>query len=148
MPTIESPTMTDSLVQVAQDMAAVYHEGQVDKAGLPYFFHVLRVSASGATTQEQVLGAIHDLLEDTNVRPLLIQSIFGDDIARALAVITREPGESYRAYIDRVAKNPLARAVKITDLKDNIGRLGTLPLDEADRLYKRYHEALTILGGW
>lgn len=138
---------TTNKVEQAQDLAVRYHEGQVDKSGMPYFHHVLRVSAAGASENEQILGAIHDLFEDTQIRHGVVMTLFGEEIVLALLAITREPGESYRAYIARVAKNPLARAVKINDLRDNIGRLDLLPnRDEAIGLATRYMNALRELG--
>ena len=139
--------MSEERIQAAQEMAVRFHECQVDKAGRPYFLHVLRVSAAGRNENEQVLGAIHDLFEDTHCTPSLIKMTFGFEILQALIAITREPHEVYRAYIARVNKNSLARAVKINDLHDNLGRLGMLAdQKEAGRLATRYRAALTQLG--
>jgi hypothetical protein len=147
MKTAPPQDFTESKVEHAQDLAVRFHEGQTDKAGQPYALHVLRVSAAGTTESERILGAIHDLLEDTQIRPGVLMSAFGEEIILALLAITREPGEGYRAYIERVGKNPLARAVKINDLRDNLGRMDLIPdRAEATRLVTRYIGALKQLG--
>ena len=139
--------MNTERIQAAQEMAVRFHECQVDKAGRPYFLHVLRVSAAGMTEDEQILGAIHDLFEDTHCSPSLIKMMFGYEVLQALIAISREPGETYRAYIGRVNRNNLARSVKINDLHDNLSRLGMLAdQKEAGRLATRYRSALTQLG--
>lgn len=137
----------DPLLQIAHELAARYHRDQVDKAGQPYVMHLLRVSAAGTDLNQQVLGAIHDLLEDTQVQVEYLRTLFSDDVMTALSAVTRETGESYRAYITRVGKNPLAKAVKTNDLFDNLSRLHHLPVAEAIPLYKRYSEALVQLWG-
>jgi hypothetical protein len=101
-------------------LAVQAHNGQLDKAGQPSILHVLRVGAAGATLEEQILGFLHDVLEDTDLSPSILQHYFSPEINIALAAITREPGETYRAYIERAGRNPLARAVKIKDLLDNL----------------------------
>jgi hypothetical protein len=144
-----APNREGAIIEKAQDMAVLYHEGQLDKAGQPYYLHALRVSGAGKTTEEQVLEAIHDLLEDTQVAPAALRYCFGDDMMVALAAITREPGESYWQYIERCGRNSLARAVKINDLRDNLGRVDSLPdQKEAEGLASRYVRALKQLGGF
>lgn len=135
------------LVQQAQDIAEVFHAQQVDKSGEPYYFHLARVSAAGRTEAEQIVGALHDLFEDTTASPTIIRERFGDEVADAISAMTHCPGEGYKAYVARVARNPLARRVKINDLRDNFGRLGNLKDKvEAERLRIRYADALMTLG--
>lgn len=132
-------------------IAAVAHAGQMDKAGQPYILHVLRVGAAGHGLTEQIVGFLHDVLEDTDFPVNALRAVFDNDIIEALSAITRSPGEGYRFYIERVAKNPIARAVKINDLKDNLGRLhgsrfvGGMT-EETEGLRRRYRAALAQLG--
>lgn len=59
----------------------------------------------------------------------------------ALDAITRREGETYAAYIDRVAANVTATIVKRADLRDNMTRNGGPP----DSLKMRYINALARL---
>ena len=120
--------------------------GKLDKSGRPAILHSLRVGAAGKTPEEQVVGFLHDVLEDTDISESLLRNIFGDDIMFALDAITRVPGEVYSAYIRRVSTNLLATAVKKTDLYDNLDRLWQLPAEEAEGLKRCYHKALEQLG--
>ncbi len=137
---------TTDAVQAAQDFAAKVHDGQVDRAGVPYLFHVLRVSAAGSTPVEQVVGALHDVIEDTSYTHADLVGLFGQEVADAVQTLSRCSHETYSALIERCGATPLTRAVKINDLLDNIGRLQQLPADEAKRKFKRYFAALARLG--
>ena len=134
------------LIETAARLALQAHAGQIDKVGLPYILHVLRVGAAGKTWEEITVGFLHDVFEDTDMSASMLRSFFGDNIMIALAAITREPGEVYTRYIERVANNPLARTVKINDLKDNIRRSPELHTDEIEGLRRRYRKALAQLG--
>lgn len=135
------------LLDKAIGIALQAHAGKLDKNGQPYVLHVLRVGAQGKTLYENLVGFLHDVLEDTNYSASVLHTTFGPKVMVPLAAITREPGEVYAAYIERVAKNPVARAVKIYDLNDNIARLHLLTnRDEAESLHRRYRAALVALG--
>ncbi len=137
---------TTDAVQAAQDFAAKVHDGQVDRAGVPYLFHVLRVSAAGSTPVEQIVGALHDVIEDTRYTHADLVILFGQEVADAVQTLSRFSHETYSAFIERCAATPLTRAVKINDLLDNLNRLQNLPADEAKRKFKRYFDALARLG--
>jgi (p)ppGpp synthase/HD superfamily hydrolase len=129
----------------ARTLARLFHDGQFDKAGLPYIEHVLRVSNAGATTEEKIVGALHDILEDTPMKAESLRAIFGDTIADAVEALTRQPLEEYMLYVARAADNPIARQVKKYDLNDNLGRLSQLPASQAHSLWRRYTRALLFL---
>ena len=48
----------------AYAIALEAHLGQVDKQGKPYFNHVLKVSKRCKTLEGQIVGILHDVLED------------------------------------------------------------------------------------
>lgn len=132
-------------VELAQKFAMHAHAGQVDKAGRPYYLHVLRVSGAGRTVAEQIVGALHDVLEDTKTTRLEIKLRFGDEILDAVVAMTHASGETYMDFVRRAAENSIARQVKKYDLRDNINRLGMLPDKIANTLRRRYNEALDYL---
>lgn len=126
--------------------ATLAHAGQVDKQGQPYILHCLRVGLAGETEEEKIVGFLHDVLEDVPNFPLAaIESRFTEVVVEALLAITRNKGESYEDYIERVAKNDVARAVKLNDLRDNLSRFPSQTSPEWDRLAKRYRLALVRL---
>lgn len=140
------PRVMSERVQIAQELAMRYHAEQVDKAGHPYYLHVLRVSASGITESEQVVGALHDILEDTNCTVSSLRRYFTDEEVEAVRAITHEIGESQRAYLERVKKNPLAFRVKLYDIRDNLSRVDQLDAATRTRLRAKYSRALELLG--
>ena len=111
-------------IEKAIQLAAVRHDGQVDKAGEPYILHPLsvmfRVRKAGADILTQIAAVLHDVLEDTETTAEEIEEQFGPEVAAAVIALTREPGESYQAYIQRTAMNSIARRVKVADLEDNL----------------------------
>ena len=56
-----------STIERAVEIAARAHAGQVDKAGMPYLFHPLRVMLSVSTPEERMAAVLHDVVEDTPV---------------------------------------------------------------------------------
>ncbi len=48
-------------------IAVTVHKNQKDKVGAPYILHPLRVMLSLETTEEQICGVLHDVIEDTSV---------------------------------------------------------------------------------
>ncbi len=127
----------------ARDLALKAHEGQVDKSGAPYIGHCIAVSNGGQTHDEQVVGYLHDVVEDTTITLLDMAALFPDRIVTAVDFLTRRPRERYTEYIRRVKCSPLATAVKINDLKHNLlpSRSAAIPVS----LTKWYNTVLAEL---
>ncbi len=102
-------------------IATEAHLGQVDKGGEAYILHPLRVMMSIKDYEHKIVAVLHDVLEDTLVsaEDLRLEG-FNEKIIEALIHLTRRDNESYEEFIDRVIKNPIARAVKLADIKDNM----------------------------
>lgn len=139
-----------STLERAIEIATQAHEGQVDKAGKPYIGHPLRVMEMGRTVEEKIVGVLHDLVEDTPwTFEMLEAEGFSPEVIAALKCVTKiSEKENYDDFIDRVKKNPLAVAVKINDLTDNmdIRRLPYLSDKDVKRL-KKYLKAYKRLVG-
>jgi len=102
-------------------IAAEAHEGQTDKAGAPYILHVLRVVVASPAGDAKIAAALHDLVEDTDwTLDDLRERGFSWIVIDAVEALTRRADEVYSDYIERVAKNDLARKVKLADLRDNM----------------------------
>lgn len=142
------------------------HYGQVDKAGAPYILHPMRVMLRMRSPEERIVAILHDVIEDTRKTPEpwtldRIRKFFPDDaIIGALDAITRREidelvpdasvhatrprRETYVAYIRRLAENPLARRVKVADLRDNTDpRRPIVPGSQA--MIDRYQWAIAYL---
>lgn len=104
----------------AIESAAVVHDDQTDKAGVPYILHPLRLMLRAATEDERIVAVLHDVVEDSPVSVEEIRHGWGITIADAIDAISHRVNERYEDYIERVAQNPLATAVKVLDLEDNL----------------------------
>lgn len=135
---------TSELLRRAIDIAKEAHKGQVDKAGNEYIDHPLRVMVAVHSVSEKIVGVLHDVIEDTDwTFERLEAEGFTTEIIEALKCVTKlSEDEPYDAFIGRVKTNPLAVAVKIKDLADNmdIRRLNELTEKDFTRLQK-YHRA-------
>ncbi|MFT3886027.1 MAG: phosphohydrolase [Flavobacteriales bacterium] len=129
------------LLERAIRLAAKVHKGQVDRFNQPYILHVMRVMMRGHDLEEQVLGALHDVLERSSITVDELRTKgFPPRILKALEHITRVGGEDYEGYIDRVVQDGLAMRVKLHDLADKMDLLHVDQLSMAD--LKRYNKQL------
>lgn len=131
----------DNLLERAVRLAAKVHKGQVDRFEKPYILHVMRVMMRGQEFDEQVLGALHDVLERSELTMSELEKKgFPPRVLKALDAITRRADETYEQYIDRVVEDSLAIRVKINDLADKMDLLHVEQLDPSD--LKRYNKQL------
>ena len=134
----------------AIEIATEAHSGQLDKAGCEYIGHPLRVMAAGRTMEEKIVGVLHDVVEDSDwTFEMLAAEGFSAEIIEALRCVTKlSETEPYDKFIARVKSNPLAVAVKLNDLTDNmdIRRLPYLSDKDVKRL-KKYLKAYKQLTG-
>lgn len=108
-------------IEKAIEIAARAHAGQVDKAGEPYIFHPLRLMLSITTDYERMAAVLHDVVEDTSVSLKDLKSEgFPEEVLEAIAALTKTEGESRLEAARRAARNPIARTVKLADVKDNM----------------------------
>ena len=129
MPTIER----------AIEIAATAHAGQRDKAGQPYIFHPLRVMLRVDGAHEQMAAVLHDVVEDTSVTlDNLAQEGFPSEVLRAIAALTKLPGETLLEAAARAAADPVARKVKLADNAENMD-LSRIP-NPTDKDYARCRE--------
>ena len=129
MPTIER----------AIEIAATAHAGQRDKAGQPYIFHPLRVMLRVDGAHEQMAAVLHDVVEDTSVTlDNLAQEGFPSEVLRAIAALTKLPGETRLEAAARAAADPIARKVKLADNAENMD-LSRIP-NPTDKDYARCRE--------
>ena len=135
-------------MELARALAAYAHLGQVDKAGNPYITHPLAVAEGVEGEDAKIAALLHDTVEDTFVTNRTIRELFGDDVADAVDLLTHREGEDYFDYVRRAGKNPIARQVKLSDLRHNmdLSRLKEVTEKDLKRLEK-YKKAREILLG-
>lgn len=108
--------------ELADKLANGRHAGQFRRDGkTPYMVHVNAVVARLKTIKEKIVGKLHDILEDTDTTEEELLSLgFSKDIVRAVVLLTKRPGYVLEKYLEEIKKNPLARAVKIADMRANL----------------------------
>lgn len=125
------------LTQQAMRLAYAFHDGQKDKAGVPYIFHVAHVAEQMDDEQSTCVALLHDTLEDTDVTEENLRRLFPDVIVDAVVAMTHQKNEPYEQYIERVKENEIATRVKLADLEHN---LIEARLDGADVNMRRKQE--------
>ena len=135
----------EKLLEKAYKLCLEKHAGQTDKVGKPYFMHPFRVAERCVSIPEKIVALLHDTIEDTDVTPdMLLAEGFPREIIEGILAVTRKEGEDYFAFIERAAKNPLGKIVKIHDLEDNmdIRRLESIDdrmRERLNRYIRSYH---------
>ncbi len=134
-------------LEKALEIALHAHSGVKDKAGHPYILHVLRVMHAVEGLTAKTVALLHDVLEDSSITLSdLEHKGFPKEILTAVDHLTRRPDEKYSQYIKRLSQNPLARMVKIADLKDNLDASRLKRVEEVDQQrLNKYLEALKFL---
>ena len=131
----------------AIELAKQHHEGQTDKAGKPYIEHPLRVMNQVESEEEKIVAVLHDIVEDTDISlDDLRNEGFSEKVVSAVECLTKQEGENYDSYIERISFNPLAVKIKLADLEDNrdLTRLPEVTDKDLKRIEK-YDKALKKL---
>lgn len=129
-------------------LAAAYHNGQFDKAGKPYFEHVLKVKDLLKTDdlELQMIALGHDLLEDTHLTEEVLVNCFTTRVVNGIKCLSKLDGESEEQYKTKVKSNPDSIRVKMADLTHNsdIRRIkGLRPKDFARTIkYQEFYNEL------
>lgn len=117
----------------AIEIARSVHEGQVDKAGKPYFEHVQAVCEIASKmilsrneeyddflVQAKIVSYLHDVVEDTSLTiDDLRKHHIPTDCILAIETLTKKSGQDYWDYLAKVKLDKLATVVKIADLTHN-----------------------------
>ena len=123
------------------------HKDQVDKSGLPYVFHPFHIAEQMPDELTTVTALLHDVVEDT---PYTFSSLadmgFPPEVLAALQLLTHDDDTPYLSYVARLKENPIARSVKLADLRHNsdLSRLNTVD-DQALQRAQKYRQAMALL---
>ena len=99
------------------------------------------------SVEEKVVAVLHDVVEDTDVTLKQLQEEgFPEKVLTALDLVTHKDGIGYDDYIAQIKSNPIARAVKLADLRDNSNVFEIPELSEKDlSRVEKYHRAYKFL---
>lgn len=133
------------LVKKACNICFDAHKKDKDKGGYPYVFHPFYVATQLESEYEVITALLHDVIEDHGDEYSFkkLAKEFPKEVIDALKLLTHDEDVPYMEYIKEIAKNPIAKAVKIEDLKHN---LDSRRLDgKATKKRDLYLEALAYL---
>lgn len=139
----------EQLLEKAIAIAVSAHQGQRDRAGLPYILHPIRVMGRVNSVPQKTVAILHDVVEDTHWTLADLQREgFPQLILEAVDSVTKRQGEPYEDFVKRSAANPLGRTVKIADLEDNMDLRRLPAMNEEDQnRFPKYVNAWNFLTG-
>ena len=123
------------------------HKDQVDKTGLPYVFHPFHLAEQMDDEVSTVCALLHDVVEDTDMTLCDLEKMgFPKEVTDVLSLLTHDSKVAYMDYVRAIAKNPIAKKVKLADLAHNSDATRLDCVDErmAER-FKKYAQAMEIL---
>ena len=140
-----------SLTKKALKLCFEAHKEQTDKTGMPYVFHPFHLAEQMLDEFSCVCALLHDVVEDTDYTFEDLRGMgFPEQVIDALKLLTHDPEVPYMDYVAVIAKNPIAKAVKVADLRHNsdLSRMDESQIDEwALKRTEKYKTALKLLLG-
>ena len=125
------------------------HKDQRDKSGMPYVFHPFHLAEQMEDEETTVVALLHDVIEDTDMTIDALRDMgFSERVISAIALMTHAPEVPYMDYVAKIKNDPIARAVKLADLRHNsdMTRLDTVTPYDIERAEK-YKRAIELLLG-
>lgn len=136
------------MLETARDFATKHH-GDQRYGDKPYTYHLDAVVAllEPYGKKAQVIGYLHDVVEDTEVTVAEVARLFGDDIAQAVAIVTDQPGNSrferkqktYALMAKVSGDQEIALLVKTADRLANITAGIAQGRDDKLQMYRNEH---------
>ena len=123
------------------------HKNQVDKSGMPYVYHPFHLAEQMETEETVIVALLHDVVEDTDYTLEDIRVMgFPEQVIEALALMTHDKSVPYMDYVEKIKNNPIAKAVKLADLKHNsdLSRLDIID-EKALKRVEKYAAAMRTL---
>ena len=135
------------LTKQALELCFLAHREQRDKSGLPYVFHPFHLAEQMTDERTVTTALLHDVMEDTACTPEDLRAMgFPEEVLEALKLLTHDPAVPYMEYVERIKANPIARAVKLADLRHNSDLSRLESPDEADfARVRKYQAAIALL---
>lgn len=123
------------------------HKDQLDKSGMPYVYHPFHLAEQMESEETVTVALLHDVVEDTDYTiEDIIAMGFPKSVTDALTLMTHDKTVPYMDYVAKIKTNPIAKAVKLADLRHNsdTSRLDIVDEKTKNRLEK-YADAIQLL---
>ena len=136
-----------SLTKKALSLCFEAHKDQVDKSGLPYVFHPFHLAMEMTDELSTVVALLHDVIEDTDYTLQDLEKMgFPPAVLETISLMTHREGVPYMEYVATIKTNPLARIVKMADLRhnSNIARVDN-PTEKDYARVEKYRRAMALL---
>ena len=135
------------LTKQAMKLCFEAHKNQKDKSGIPYVFHPFHLAEQMEEELSTVVALLHDVVEDTAYTFDDLRNMgYPEKVLEALMLLTHDDATPYLSYVERLKDNPIAKAVKLADLRHNsdLSRLDHIDQKALDRVEK-YKKAIALL---
>lgn len=151
--------MTD--LYVALEFARAAHKEQTyGQHELPYYYHLCEVvSMTGkyGTINDQIVAALHDILEDTDVTQYVLEQIFGADTTFSVVLVTDPSGENrktrkqklyeqFRGYPEGPQKKSAALVKLVDRFVNHRHGIDTLSLSKSKMYANEFDEFIAVFG--
>lgn len=137
----------NATTKMAMKLCFEAHKDQTDKSGIPYVFHPIHLAEQMEDEDTVVVALLHDVVEDTDYTLEDLAAMgFNDRVIAAIRLMTHDKRVPYMDYIAEIKKDPIARAVKMADLRHNsdVTRMEHVDEKVLDRVEK-YRQAFLLL---
>lgn len=123
------------------------HKEHLDKSGMPYVFHPFHLAEQMTDEATTIVALLHDVVEDTDYSLSdLCEMGFGAEVMDALSLMTHDKAVPYMDYVAKIKSNPIARQVKLADLRHNSDTTRLDHMDEtAQNRVEKYARAIKLL---
>jgi len=139
--------MMNERIKKARDFAIENHGNQLYDKDKPYVYHLDKVVEilKPYGSEAQIIGYLHDVVEDTDVELYEIEDEFGRFILTCVDILTDEPGNTRKDrklptykkvtfFTSDTEKYDVALIVKVAD------RLSNILEGKKNDMYKKEHE--------
>jgi (p)ppGpp synthase/HD superfamily hydrolase len=114
---------------------------------MPYVFHHFHLAEQMQTEETTIVALLHDVVEDTEYTLEDLAAMgFDPAVIDALKLLTHDEEVPYMDYVRAIKDHPIAKAVKLADLRHNsdLSRLDTVD-EKALARREKYLKALALL---
>ena len=135
------------MTKIALKLCFEAHKDQIDKSGIPYVFHPFHLAEQMADENTTIVALLHDVIEDTEYTLDDLRKFgFAEDVLSAISLMTHADDVPYMECVLKIKTNPIAKAVKLADLKHNsdMSRLDRITPTDEERA-KKYKQAIELL---
>lgn len=134
------------LTKKALKLSFKAHVDQRDRSDIPYVYHPFHLADQMRSEEAACVALLHDTVEDGHFTLEELRAAgMTEAVVEGVAALTHDPSIPYLEYVLRLRSNPLAREVKLADLRHNanLSRLNEVgPKDLQRRRKYRIAQAL------